>query len=741
MDNDEVTGLVFIDFRKAFDVINHELLLKKLSIYGASPPSVAWFQSYLSQRKQFITLGKTTSEQLTIRQGVPQGSILGPVLFLLFVNDMPLKVHKSTMDIYADDTNLSLSSDWKAIPALNKSLTKDLTEVEKWANESKMFINTKKTKALLATGKRLRRRIAHDTGKFEARMQNAEIEQVGSHKLLGVIIDEDLTYEAHVDELCNKLSKRIGLLRHISCYLKKNQKLIYYNAVIKPLFMTYCTPLLEKLPSLIYQTDVSEDDEYPYEMLKNEISAGRGFLKTAHINVNGILTKSKLDEIRLLLRTTGLDILGITESKLTNDVKDEDLDIAGYKFIRRDRPCEDGGGGCLLYYMEDMHLTENPRFLPHDIDNLEAIWVDILFHSQRLALSVMYRPPKDMSFYDTLDKQLQYDTRSLIDLSISSNKSKIKKAGTFDTGIADHRLNYCVLHLFRKRSPAKLKTVVDWKHCDIKNFKDSLALVPWHTCNIFDDIDDNYWLAESLYKDLSKEFLKTRKAKIRDKSLPWMNSDIRKLMNKRYKLLVKAQASNKPGTVTESSETKITPSTGDLPSLSDKIFQVKFNTINTQKSHGADNMSAKEMKIVGDEFSPCIANLSRLSYWSGSYPSQWKIGKVKVLWKSGNKEDCSNYRPITLLSIPSKITESVICDNIDSHLKTVLQKNHWGYRKGVSTESLLLYLSETWKINIDCGKVIGVIFIDFRKAFDSVDHDILFYKMQACGIYGNLLRW
>ena len=130
------------------------------------------------------------------------------------------------------------------------------------------------------------------------------------------------------------------------------------------------------------------------------------------------------------------------------------------------------------------------------------------------------------------------NTRSLIDLSISSNKSKIKKAGTFDTGIADHRLNYCVLHLFRKRSPAKLKTVVDWKHCDIKNFKDSLALVPWHTCNIFDDIDDNYWLAESLYKDLSKEFLKTRKAKIRDKSLPWMNSDIRKLMNKRYKLLV-----------------------------------------------------------------------------------------------------------------------------------------------------------------------------------------------------------
>ena len=72
MDNDEVTGLVFIDFRKAFDVIDHELLLKKLSIYGATPSSVAWFKSYLSERKQFISLGKTTSKQLTVKQGVPQ---------------------------------------------------------------------------------------------------------------------------------------------------------------------------------------------------------------------------------------------------------------------------------------------------------------------------------------------------------------------------------------------------------------------------------------------------------------------------------------------------------------------------------------------------------------------------------------------------------------------------------------------------------------------------------------------
>jgi len=130
MDNDEVIGLVFIDFRKAFDVIDRELL-KKLSIYGASPSSVAWFKSYLSERKQFISLGKTTSEQLTVKQGVPQGSILGPVLFLLFVNDMPLHVQKSTMDIYADDITLSSSSNWKTIQSLNQALSLDLSEEER----------------------------------------------------------------------------------------------------------------------------------------------------------------------------------------------------------------------------------------------------------------------------------------------------------------------------------------------------------------------------------------------------------------------------------------------------------------------------------------------------------------------------------------------------------------------------------------------------------------------------------
>jgi len=95
----------------------------------------------------------------------------------------------------------------------------------------------KKTKALLVMGKRLRKRTVQDSGKLVVQGDNTEIENVVNHKLLGMIIDEDLTYEVHVYELCNKLSMRLGLLRHVSPCLEKNQRIVYFNAIIKPLMM------------------------------------------------------------------------------------------------------------------------------------------------------------------------------------------------------------------------------------------------------------------------------------------------------------------------------------------------------------------------------------------------------------------------------------------------------------------------------------------------------------------------
>ena len=122
-------------------------------------------------------------------------------------------------------------------------------------------------------------------------------------------------------------------------------------------------------------------------------------------------------------------------------------------------------------------------------------------------------------------------TKSLIDLSTVSEKEKVLKLGVFETGIADHRLNYSILRLSKTICPPVTKEIIDWKKCNVRNFKEEIRLVPWHSCQVFDDIDDNYWMIEKLYEQIKTEHLPKRKAKIRMKSLPWINSNIRKLMN------------------------------------------------------------------------------------------------------------------------------------------------------------------------------------------------------------------
>ena len=112
MDSDMVTGIIFVNFKTAFDAINHELLLKKLSIYGANDVTVEWFRSYLTGKNQYVRVNGSCSSSRQLLEGVPQGSIIGPILFLVFIHvyDMPLNRRDSTLDIYADDMTLSKSA-------------------------------------------------------------------------------------------------------------------------------------------------------------------------------------------------------------------------------------------------------------------------------------------------------------------------------------------------------------------------------------------------------------------------------------------------------------------------------------------------------------------------------------------------------------------------------------------------------------------------------------------------------
>ena len=126
-----------------------------------------------------------------------------------------------------------------------------------------------------------------------------------------------------------------------------------------------------------------------------------------------------------------------------------------------------------------------------------------------------------------------------------------------------------------------------------------------------------------------------------------------------------------------------------------------------------------------------------------TYPNNWKLAIMKTLHKKGEKSNVENYRPISLWSIPSKLLEGQVCHLIDEHLEEsgIAHKNQWCFRKGRSTEGLLLHLTETWKEATDNGYYVGVIFVDFKKAFDCVNRDILKRKLQVVGICGDLYQW
>ena len=227
LDKNRVSGMVLVDYYKAFDMVDHALLLQKLNAYGLHNISLEWFRSYLTNRRQLVSLAGKESDMATIVHGVPQGSILGP---LLFINDLPLHVSTSQVDLYADDTTLTASVDIKSMPILEESLNSSVSDVVAWASENKLPLNESKTKVLLVTGKRLSSRIEQTP---TVMVQETHLNNVASVTLLGLEIDAELTFEAYLIN-CVKRCHHASLLKKIRYLLPLKQRLLYYNATIRP---------------------------------------------------------------------------------------------------------------------------------------------------------------------------------------------------------------------------------------------------------------------------------------------------------------------------------------------------------------------------------------------------------------------------------------------------------------------------------------------------------------------------
>ena len=238
MDKGLMTGAVYIDLSKAFDTISHSAILSKLEECGAHSVENEWFCNYLFNRSQVVCIDGTQSSSYPVYCGVPQGSILGPLLFLIHFDGISNKLTKCKILMYADDTVIYVSHRDKE--HIEKDLLHDLTLISAWLNDNELIMNLKKGKTesmLFGTGKRLSKL---NSMSLSLKIGYTEINSTDHYKYLGVCLDPTLNLGINFEKICKKASSRLRLLAKIRPCITTKAALNIYQAFITPI-ITYCS--------------------------------------------------------------------------------------------------------------------------------------------------------------------------------------------------------------------------------------------------------------------------------------------------------------------------------------------------------------------------------------------------------------------------------------------------------------------------------------------------------------------
>ena len=228
----DIVITLLIDLKKAFDTIDHRILLRKLYSYGIRGSMLKWMESYLTDRSQYVVIDGKVSQTRGIKCGVPQGSILGPLLFIISVNDICNVSPMLFKILYADDTCVLISGNH--LNNLIDRLNTELISLNNWFKANKLSLNTKKSFFMIFHRSRIKPNVIN-----KVVIDNHELTQVNSAKYLGVIIDHKLNWIEHISYVKSKMSKGIGIMYKARQFLTKKALLMLYHAYIFP-YMTYC---------------------------------------------------------------------------------------------------------------------------------------------------------------------------------------------------------------------------------------------------------------------------------------------------------------------------------------------------------------------------------------------------------------------------------------------------------------------------------------------------------------------
>ena len=214
---------IFVDFQKAFDTVDHEILLRKLECYGVRGTANNWFRSYLTNRSQFVSINGFDSTKKVMKYGVPQGSVLGPLLFLIYINDLHRAIKFSVTHHFADDTSLLYVG--KSIKSIQRRVNLDLRFLSSWLNANKISLNAGKTELLIFRDPR--RRVDFD---LKIKVDGKRIVPSKFVKYLGIYIDNHLSWHQQEINLRSRLARAAGMLSKIRYYVSfETLRMVYFG--------------------------------------------------------------------------------------------------------------------------------------------------------------------------------------------------------------------------------------------------------------------------------------------------------------------------------------------------------------------------------------------------------------------------------------------------------------------------------------------------------------------------------
>jgi hypothetical protein len=221
-------GIIFLDIKKAFDTVNHDILIKKLVYYGIGGTALLWFRNFLSDRYQCTRIGHQISAFLRVLSGVPQGSILGPILFSIYINDINYACNLSIPYLFADDGALFFEDSCRG-SYINMKI--ELLTIVKWLSANKLSFNANKTEFIIFDALDNSEEIV-----IEANNVRIVIKECKTTKYLGLMVDSKLNFKCHIDYIKKKVMKRIGAMYRSKSLLPVKYRKMFANALMLPQF-------------------------------------------------------------------------------------------------------------------------------------------------------------------------------------------------------------------------------------------------------------------------------------------------------------------------------------------------------------------------------------------------------------------------------------------------------------------------------------------------------------------------